>query len=501
MVRRLAWLFLALLPVSACNCGAGRVVGANGGAIRVTLIGVDPKAVTLGLSAISPNATVDKFAFIATIPLTSTVDQLMPATYVLRASAIDEQSMTLQSVDVPEVIVSMGGITELTIDLSRSGIQPMEQCDGVDNDGDGEIDEAIDLPACIVCTGGQLSVPGDDVRCGIIACSGLDSVVVRGDLSAAGEATCVSTRHNPITTARCAGPQSCKAPNGPACGAGTEVELAKKGLCQTMIACESGRPVIDRVANGTSCGVGRICSDGTCVFFDGGAAPVDAGVDAGIDAGIDAGTVDPSGCADGTREGFLALLQYPAIAGCSGAWSLPGITATTSAACNRAAGNTGTNREGLGCASADLCAVGWHPCRGKNEVGIKTNGSCADATPASAPASSLFFAVVQNSANDTTCDTSTSHNDVFGCGNLGILLTPQKNCGPLTRALASTQPGTCGFNEAEPSLGPWQCVGGVQSHLNEGAVVTKQGCPNTTCLSGGQPVGNSDKGGVLCCRD
>jgi hypothetical protein len=239
------------------------------------------------------------------------------------------------------------------------------------------------------------------------------------------------------------------------------------------------------------------------VVFDAGVPVVDAGVpfDAGqpvIDAGV---MVDRIGCSDGTREGFQSMTSYVGIAACSGAWTVPGVLATSTPSCGRASGNTGTNREGAGCASADLCSVGWHVCRGKDEVSLKANGSCADAVPAGAAANSLFFAVVQNSVNNTTCDTSTSTNDVFGCGNLGIQLQAAKNCGPLTRALASTQAGSCGFNEAEPNLGPWQCIGGATSHLSEGSVVTKAGCPNGSCMFDGHAVANADKGGVLCCRD
>jgi hypothetical protein len=71
----------------------------------------------------------------------------------------------------------------------------------------------------------------------------------------------------------------------------------------------------------------------------------------------------------------------------------------------------------------------------------------------------------------------------------------------LTRALASTHANSCGFNEAEPTLGPWQCLGTADSHLREGALVSKAGCPALSCSAGGQTIGNSDKGGVLCCRD
>jgi hypothetical protein len=67
--------------------------------------------------------------------------------------------------------------------------------------------------------------------------------------------------------------------------------------------------------------------------------------------------------------------------------------------------------------------------------------------------------------------------------------------------LASTQPQSCGFNEAEPNLGPWECLGGSDSHLNEGALVTKDACQGDSCSYDGDPIGASDKGGVLCCRD
>ena len=99
------------------------------------------------------------------------------------------------------------------------------------------------------------------------------------------------------------------------------------------------------------------------------------------------------------------------------------------------------------------------------------------------------------------CDTSPSGNDVFGCGNLGTVLSADKNCGPLTRVLASMNPNSCGFNEAEPPLGPWSCLGDSQSHLSEGMLVRKNGCPSASCSYDGNAVGNADKGGVLCCRN
>lgn len=494
VMNRLLTLCL-LLVMTGCDCGKGRVVGANNGAIQVNLIGVEPEGVTLAVAAIGPASTQEKSDLIATLPFALRIEQLMPATYVVRASSVSSAGATLQTVEQPGVMVSTGGVTEVTIDLSKRQVMvPAESCDGVDNDEDGEIDEALDLPICVLCQAGVMTGAGDDARCGAIPCSGLDHVDVHGDLSPGGEATCVANRHGPMTTARCAGPQACAAPNGPFCPEGSDTVLATKRVCESMINCESGRPVIDRVTNGTPCGSQKICDNGACVVIDAGV------IDAGVPE-VDAGVTDRFGCADGTREGFQSLSAYPAIAGCSGAWTIPGVTAASAPGCGRASGNTGTNREGVGCASADLCSAGWHLCRGKDEVAAKANNSCADAVPAGAPANSLFFAVVQNSVNNTTCDSSTSSNDVFGCGNLGIQLQAAKNCGPLTRALASTQAGSCGFNQAEPNLGPWQCVGGTMSHLAEGSIVTKSGCPNSSCQYDGNAIGNADKGGVLCCRD
>ncbi|MBM4371044.1 MAG: hypothetical protein FJ098_05285 [Deltaproteobacteria bacterium] len=210
-----------------------------------------------------------------------------------------------------------------------------------------------------------------------------------------------------------------------------------------------------------------------------------------------------AGCADGAREGFLDADTYTHIAGCAGAWSLPGITPdTVQPACGLQGGDDGPKPEGGGCSSHDLCAAGWHVCSTWQEVAQKSPTGCAGATPPDAKPKSLFFAIRQPSFNGSVCgEWGDGFNDVFGCGNLGAGLGPDKGCGPLDRVLASTQPDTCGFNEAEPSLGPWECVGGPDSHLNEGLHVTKDGCPGTSCSYDGYPVGSSDKGGVLCCRD
>jgi hypothetical protein len=247
---------------------------------------------------------------------------------------------------------------------------------------------------------------------------------------------------------------------------------------------------------------------------DAGPVPLDAGVlppDAGSLA-PDSGVLPPEpGCSDGTREGFLSLTQYPDIAACSGAWSVPGITAAGQAqgpvvpTCGRSAGNDSTNVDGDGCSAADLCAIGWHICEGYQEVAANAPAGCADAVPADAPndnnANYVLFAIAQHSHDNTVCDdTPGDDNDIFGCGRFGQQINDSNNhCGVLDQALASTVPGTCSYSQAIPSNGPWQCLG--SNSLNEGDFVTKNGCPNNSCSEGGYTFGSSDKGGVLCCRD
>jgi hypothetical protein len=262
-----------------------------------------------------------------------------------------------------------------------------------------------------------------------------------------------------------------------------EMQVAIKGICHTIENCTAGTPSVVAEPDGTPCGGTMICMGGNCV------QPM---------------MPPPSvGCSDGTREGFQDMNTYPGIAGCSGAWTVPGVTLPNlQPACGRASGNSSANVDGTGCSSDDLCASGWHVCRGNAEVALRAPNGCADAVPPGTPDKMLFFAVSQNSTMNTVCDSSSNDNDVFGCGNLGDQLMPNQMCGVLTRALASTQAGTCGFNEAEPPLGPWECMTAMsRGDLHEGAIVTKKACVGNSCSYNGSPIGPSDKGGVLCCVD
>ncbi len=184
-------------------------------------------------------------------------------------------------------------------------------------------------------------------------------------------------------------------------------------------------------------------------------------------------TCSPDGCADGTREGFVAASTFPNIAGCSGGWSVAGLLPSTAAKCALGGGNSGSNPNGTGCSAADLCQTGWHICATATQVkNASPTGTCTGVTATGA--ASLFFATLQSGPGSGTCDAA-STNDIFGCGNLGAAPDPG-TCAPLN-AFGSN---VCGALSA-----PWSCPSS-NGGFDEAATVVKPG-----------PLA----GGVLCCRN
>jgi hypothetical protein len=180
------------------------------------------------------------------------------------------------------------------------------------------------------------------------------------------------------------------------------------------------------------------------------------------------------GCADGTREGFPSLDDWPNVAGCSGAWSIQGLLSNDARApaCNRQAGNDGANSLGQGCSISDLCAVGWHVCRDAADVGQSSPSGCESAVDSAEP---RFFLVASGASPQGICTPDdTAENDLHGCGTLGQ--SESSACDPLNRRMT--------FAECQSS-GVWSC-GGPNEHLAEAAEVTKS---------------DGRLGGVLCCRD
>ena len=185
------------------------------------------------------------------------------------------------------------------------------------------------------------------------------------------------------------------------------------------------------------------------------------------------------GCADGTREAFADPARFPAIAGCAGGWSVPGLLTEGSLApgCARAAGNDGSNATGIDCTVEDLCADGWHVCRGASELtqmGVTCQAS--GIAPGTAGGGAMFFATRQRGTAPTGCsaEATMGSNNLHGCGNFGRVEDP--GCAPpLDRQIENT---VCAANP------PWSCTDPT-SIMTEAMVVTKLG---------------SVRGGVLCCR-
>jgi hypothetical protein len=186
------------------------------------------------------------------------------------------------------------------------------------------------------------------------------------------------------------------------------------------------------------------------------------------------GGVDAVGCSDGSREYFVDLQGQPDIAGCSGGFSVAGVSTPGSMApaCGRVAGNDSANPTGSGCTVEDLCSVGWHVCVDAADVGNSSStGQCDAAAP------NEFWLTRQVQDSQGTCAPPPAVNNITGCGTLGGSPQDPQSCAPLTNRMRAadcvpTQAWYCGATQAD---------GAIESQL-----VVKVG-----------PA----EGGVLCCRD
>eukprot|EP00456_Euglypha_rotunda_P081140 TRINITY_DN78_c0_g1_i4.p1 TRINITY_DN78_c0_g1~~TRINITY_DN78_c0_g1_i4.p1 ORF type:complete len:337 (+),score=17.25 TRINITY_DN78_c0_g1_i4:113-1123(+) len=232
--------------------------------------------------------------------------------------------------------------------------------------------------------------------------------------------------------------------------------------------------------------------------------------------------IDPLvvGCSDGTREGFIAKGEgntffYPNIAGCKGAWTVPGVsvhtpivapacpnlhpTNTLQPHCNRQAGNTGKIKAGTGCAASDICAVGWHICTDYQDVNLNSNG--AGCTPCGTGVSGDYLFLSRQSSNgcglcslgsitdplkcnSKACQpnclqTERISNDVFGCGNYGPKVEGGFSCSPFNRFSHDkcTQINAWGWSCSPPTDPEGICETYTVTHSNY------------------------NNGGVLCCKD
>jgi hypothetical protein len=193
------------------------------------------------------------------------------------------------------------------------------------------------------------------------------------------------------------------------------------------------------------------------------------------------------GCADGTREGFTDPAAWRAIAGCAGAWTVPGLHSPWARApqCARTAGNHGSNPMGNGCSIADLCAAGWHVCEGGDDVRGSSPTECESAAPAgfavffvSRAGASQYGLCSARSGVEGAADPAYDEaftNDLHGCGSFGPSEVPL--CQPFDRRMS--------FVDCLGTGGIWAC-GAADDHLAEANLVFKTGL---------------GLGGALCCLD
>jgi hypothetical protein len=159
---------------------------------------------------------------------------------------------------------------------------------------------------------------------------------------------------------------------------------------------------------------------------------------------------------------------FKGVAGCSGAFDLPGMDTTSDAAspCHQQGGNDSVMfMTGNGCSAADLCASGWHVCRSYQEVLAGGAGACPDA----GAAVGYFYASAQTGGVNCYANAD-KDNDVIGCGSTGQGTFPP--CAPFSASLST-----------QFTFVPW----------NLGPAATQERTNVTKALSGG--------GGVLCCHD
>lgn len=216
---------------------------------------------------------------------------------------------------------------------------------------------------------------------------------------------------------------------------------------------------------GTGSATGSTGATGTTVALDDTSSGGESSSGPGASSSDDGPPLPDNGCADGEREAFEDEAALPDIAGCAGAWDVPGVLANIPY-CDRQGGDDMFDPLGAGCSVEDLCGEGWHVCLDRIEVMDRGVASCNDHAFGGS-----FFATRQSGNGSDTC-ANNGVNDVFGCGDIGHTMIV--GCAPLNRSTAN---GCIELPE------PWDCD---TSLSQEAEFIVKSG---------------PEFGGVICCRD
>ncbi len=294
-----------------------------------------------------------------------------------------------------------------------------------------------------------------------------------------------------------------------------------------------GQPITTyrlRIGLGCGCNDGNACTTDICTagicstkpnlkpelpeLCDRGDNDCDGQTDEGLPIPCNGNPPVVIGCADGTREGFMDFASYPTIAACGGAWDQPGLDGTAAApSCGRVAGNHSANKPGVGCRAADLCAAGWHVCRGPADLAARTD-SCGDAVDAfyanfgngdfgigalgpllPYPGGAFFVArgVGMATCVDAVNGVPAGATGIFGCGNLGL---DDGRCGDFTRSAGAD----CGGLRNQ-SLMPGDDPATDWAYDLEGDWAWSCGGTGGTERDRLVKRFADRQGGVMCCRD
>jgi len=293
------------------------------------------------------------------------------------------------------------------------GVRPTdEECNGLDDDCDGEVDEG---------EGGGPLVCGDNEG----DCSHIDGFV-RAD-----DSTCVFRLHSPGE--RQCGVQGVCEP--PLCQDYEEQVVEVCSDCEAMAGCEGDEPgFCEPLEPGTPCGEG-----GACDGF---------------------GTCRTPGCSDGEREGFVDAAAYPDVAACEADWRRRHSLreARTGAACGDDLGQCA--------APADACDEGWHVCMVAGDAADLSDRVTGAECASDVAGEGVYVAASSHCSDRDVCE----YHEPLPCWGQG-------HC---------SEPVCCGTG-----CGMGGCADAVWAGGTSIAPDWNRGCAQ---------VGNNANG-VLCCRD
>jgi len=178
-----------------------------------------------------------------------------------------------------------------------------------------------------------------------------------------------------------------------------------------------------------------------------------------------AGAPETQGCADGQREGFADVEQYPRVAGCVGRWE--GAASLRAPPTGQPCGD---DLDGAPCnVPADACAPGWHACGhdgDKYDLSSRVSaGGCRKAGPG------RFNAAMSHSPKEGFPCPPVLKSTVLPCMEVGV----------------GSEPVCCGHDCKQGG-----CRDGVFRGRTRISLGTASGCG---------ALFSTDNAGVLCCAD